>query len=201
MALYSSHTDEQLLSLLKNDDEAAFTELFRRYDKRIYFFALKMIKNETLAEEIVQEIFIKLWNKRDALTPIDNAQAYILTIAANHTLNQIKKHLSEQRMLDRLAALMKEKFTNNVEELLLLHDSETLVMQAVDKLPPQQKRVYLLSRQEGLNYEEIADKLNISRNTVRNHLVEALRSIRYYIDEQGKVPVTLLALAVLLMKN
>jgi RNA polymerase sigma-70 factor (ECF subfamily) len=198
----SSILDEKsLFAAIAKGEEAAFTELFKRYDKRIYYFTLKMIKTEDLAEEITQDVFIKLWEKRETLVSVLNPEAYILTIAANHTMNQIQKHLSEKKMRQRLARLMREKFENNADELLLLHDSQTMVRQAVDKLPPQQKRVYQLSRDEGLNYDEIAGTMDISRHTVRNHLVEALRSIRQYVDDQGPVPPSLVALAILLLKK
>jgi RNA polymerase sigma-19 factor, ECF subfamily len=195
------YEEKILFAAIARGDQGAFAQLFKRYDKRIHFFALRMIKDDTLAEEITQEIFIKLWEKRSTLPEIDNPEAYILTIAANHTLNYIKKYLSAQKTLDRLAEMMREKFEADADELLLLHDSEAAVNQAIQKLPERQKQVYLLSREEGLDYEEIAKILHISRHTVRNHLVEALRSIRLYLEDQGHTSTPIIAFAILLLKN
>lgn len=200
MLQYADYTDEQLLELLKAGNEAAFTELFHRYDNRIYFFTLKMIKDEETAREITQEIFIKIWERRDRLNNIENPQAYILTIAANHTLSRIRKQLSEKKMLERLATLMKEKIENSTDDQILFRESETLVTQAVKRLPAQQQKVYHLSREQGYNYAEIAEIMDISPNTVRNHLVEARRSIRLYLEKNGDISIPLIAMAIFIMQ-
>lgn len=200
MSLLTQYTDHDLFRLIAQDDQAAFSEIFRRYDKRIYPFVLKMIRTPTQAEEITHEIFIKIWKHRDKLPAIDQPEAYILTIAARHTLDQIKKRLNENKMLQGLSA-SKENSHNDTEEKLLLRDRAALVQQAVHQLPPQQRSVYELSRHEGMTYEQIAAQLQISPNTVRNHLVKALRFIRDYMREQDELPVTLLAAALLLLKK
>ena len=194
MSGHVQYTDHELFRLIAGSDEAAFAEIFRRYDRRIYPFVLKMIKTATQAEEITHEIFIKLWRHRERLISIDQPEAYIFTIAARHTLDQIKKRLNESRMLQRLSAAVPPAH-NDTEESLLLKDKEALVQQAVDQLPPQQKMVYLLSRQQGLSYDEIARQMGISANTVRNHLVKALQSMRCWLDQQDQLPAILLACA------
>lgn len=191
MSIFLQHTDHDLFRLIAGGDEFAFAELFRRYDRRIYPFVLKMIKTEAQAEEITQEIFIKIWRNRDKLAPIGQPEAYIFTIAARHTLDQIRKRLNENKMLQHLSAHLPPTH-NDTEESLLLKDKEALVQQAIGLLPPQQKKVYLLSRQQGLSYEEIAREMDISPNTVRNHLVKALQSIRTWLDQQDQIPALLL---------
>ncbi|HEY6901101.1 MAG TPA: RNA polymerase sigma-70 factor [Puia sp.] len=192
------NTDHDLFRQIAMGDEAAFGELFRRYDRRIYPFVLRMIKSEVQAEEITHEIFIKIWKTRERLPSIDQPEAYIFTIAARHTLDQIKKRLNENRMLQRLST-SQSPVHHDPEEMLLFKDKEALVRQAVDQLPPQQKAVYLLSRQQGLSYEEIAQELGISANTVRNHLVKALQSMRSWLDQQDHIPSVLLACAYILL--
>lgn len=193
------NTDQGLFRLIAMGDETAFAELFRRYDRRIYPFVLKMIKSEVQAEEITHEIFIKIWRTRERLTSIDQPEAYIFTIAARHALDQIRKRLNENRMLQRLSASLPPAH-NDPEEKLLFKDKEALIQQAIDQLPPQQKSVYLLSRQQGLSYEEIAGELGISPNTVRNHLVKALQSMRNWLEQQDQLPVFLIACAHLLLQ-
>ena len=168
-------------------DEAAFSEIFRRYDKRIYPFVLKMIKTNAVAEELTQEIFIKLWFNRQKLNVVNNPSSYLFTIAANHTLDHIRKKLNERKMLNSLSDILTNNSSNNAEESMLFRDCEALVQQAVLGLPAQQKKVYTLSRQQGLSNEEIARQLNLSPNTVRNHLSEALRSIRAFLEQKGQV--------------
>ena len=180
--------------MVAQSDEAAFSELFRRYDKRIYPFVLKMIKTVSVAEEITQEIFIKLWFNRQKLNEVNNASSYLFTIAANHTLDHIRKILNERKMLNNLSGILKDDSSNNTEESMLFRDCEALVQKAVAGLPAQQKKIYILSRQHGLSNEEIARQLNLSPNTVRNHLSEALRSIRIFLERKGQVFISLLFL-------
>ncbi|MES1160314.1 MAG: RNA polymerase sigma-70 factor [Bacteroidota bacterium] len=200
MSFLAQHTDHELFRLIASDEEAAFAELFRRYDRRIYPFVLKMIRTEALAEDITHEIFIKIWQHREKLPGIDRPEAYILTIAARHTLDYIKKRLNENKMLQGLAA-SKEGSHNDTEDKLLGRDRAALVQQGVTMLPPQQRSVYELSRLEGMNYDQIARQLNISPHTVRNHLVKALQFLRDYLKEQDELPVTLLACALLFIKK
>lgn len=189
-----------MFRLIALGDEPAFAELFRRYDRRIYPFVLKMIKSPILAEEITQEIFIKIWRHRESLSVIEQPESYILTIAARHTLDQIKKRLNEHKMLQRFSAGLSPTH-NEPEELLLLKDTEELIQRAVDQLPPQQKSVYLLSRQQGLSYEEIGQELKISPHTVRNHLVKALAAIRIWLEQQDQLPLFLVCCAPFLLRN
>jgi RNA polymerase sigma-70 factor (ECF subfamily) len=187
MSAYYSHSDIELCRLVAKADEAAFAELFRRYDKRIYPFVLKMLKSAALAEEVTQEIFIKLWLNREKLAAVEKPASFILTVASRHTLDHIRKQLNERRMLDKLSEKLQVASFNNTEELLLLKDSELLISEALHQLPPQQKKVYILSRHEGLTNAEIASRLQLAHLTVRNHLNEALRNIRHYLQKKGQV--------------
>jgi len=200
LSFLEEYTDHDLFRRIATGDEGAFAELFRRYDKRIYPFVLKMIRTEAHAEEITQEIFIKIWRHREKLGLIDQPEAYILTISARHTLDHIKKRLNENKMLRRFSAAQ-DKTHNDTEESLLLRDKEALIWQAVDQLPPQQKAVYLLSRQQGLSYDQIAQELALSPNTVRNHLVKALQFMRQWLKRHDTLPAVLLACTNLLLKK
>jgi RNA polymerase sigma-70 factor (ECF subfamily) len=200
LSLSASNTDTDLFHRIARGDERAFEELFRRWDRRIYPFVLKMIRTPLLAEELTQEIFIKIWQHREKLDEVVNPEAYILTIATRHTLDLIKRQLNESRMLEKFSAI-RPRSHNDTDEILLFRDRAALIQQAVDQLPPQQKAVYLLSRQEGLDYDAIGQQMNISPNTVRNHLVKALQSIRTYLHDQDLLPTFLLTCALLLVKK
>ncbi|HTN37614.1 MAG TPA: RNA polymerase sigma-70 factor [Arachidicoccus sp.] len=184
---FRSYSNEQLFELLKCSDEGAFAEIFSRYDRRIYRFIHKMVKDNGIATDVTQEVFIRIWTKREQLAEVHNMEAYIFTIASNLTLNQIKKRLRERQIREKLQSQWRQNKASDADNLLLLHDCETLVARVVEQLPPQQKRIYRLSREEGLNYEEISQTMKISPNTVRNHLVKALQTIRIYIEKQGQI--------------
>lgn len=175
-----------------NDD--AFRCLFDNYKNRLYGYVLAITHSHYTAEEITQEIFIKLWLCRDILHEVENLDGYIFAIARNKTLNHLRKAAYDVRLLRELQERASAAhFTNNVEERALVSEYDRLLQDALALLSPQRRLVYQLSRQRGLNHEEIAHRLQLSRHTVKNHMVEALRFIRHYFVEHGSVLALLLA--------
>jgi RNA polymerase sigma-70 factor (family 1) len=163
-----------------------FKRLFDSYKNRIYGYVLAIAHSRYTAEEITQEIFIKLWVCRDLLSQVENLDGYIFTLARNRTLNYLRKVASDARLLRELQELAMPQH-NNVEERVLETDYEQLLHDAVSMLSPQRRLVFQLSRDSGLNHAQIAAQLHLSRNTVKNHLVEALRFIRSYLGRHGSV--------------
>ncbi|HWJ92336.1 MAG TPA: RNA polymerase sigma-70 factor [Flavisolibacter sp.] len=175
--------DERLLfARMSTGDQQAFSQIFHHYSQRIYGFILSKTKSEELTEEIVQDVFIKLWNKRDEVREIENYGAYILTMAANKTYDFLRKMASEEKLKQRVW-LSIQNHSNITEETLDFKQSQALLNEAIEQLPPQRKKVFLLSRQEGLSHNEIAERMNLSPKTVNNHLVEALRFIKEYLKQ------------------
>ena len=176
----------------------SFKCLFDTYKNRLYGYVLAITRCPYTAEEITQEIFIKLWLRRDILHEVENLDGYIFTVARNKTLNHLRKAAYDVRLLLELQARAASNYcSNNVEERALSGEFDRLLRDALALMSPQRRLVYLLSRQHGMNHEEIAQQLRLSRNTVRNHMVEALRFLRRYFGEHGSI---LLAL-ILLIKN
>ncbi len=139
-----------------------------------------MTVSDVIAEEMVQDIFIKIWERREQLTDIENMDAYLFTILYNQVYKHYKKRALDRKLLKLIAE--SPHFHNITEETLLLREKEKLINEAVAKLPSQQQKVFRLSKQEGLSREQIAEKLGISPHTVRNHLADATRFIRTYLD-------------------
>ncbi|RYE29053.1 MAG: RNA polymerase sigma-70 factor [Sphingobacteriaceae bacterium] len=169
-----------------------FDCLFEHYKKRVYIYVLKVVKSQFLAEEITQEIFIKLWLYRNKLSEINNLDGFIFKIVRNQALNHLRKAAYDERLLKEILAFAAPE-QNNVDEKIIAADYQLLVQQALDCLSPQRRLVYELSRKKGLNYEEIACQLNLSRNTVKNHIVSALKHIHNYLSKNG------ISIAVLLL--
>ncbi|MDH7460749.1 RNA polymerase sigma-70 factor [Chitinophagaceae bacterium 26-R-25] len=189
--------EKHLLSLVALGDVHAFSAIYHHYNRSIYPFVLKITKSETLAEEIIQEVFISVWVNRTQMTQVENFRAYIYTIATNKTLNYFKKAVAETRRILHVSATS-AKVSNVTEEEIFAKESESLVQAAVESLPEQRKKIYKLSRHEGLTHEQIADKLNISKNTVKNQLVEALKFIRHYLNKNNEIP---LAITFMIVKS
>lgn len=173
---------KDLFDRISKSDEAAFTEIFYHYTQRIYHYILGKTKSQLIAEEIVQETFIKLWANREKLSDVLNPEAYIFSIAAHKLSDWFTKMAYDEKIKNHIWQTISN--TSNITfETLDLHDSQQLVNEAIEKLSPQQKKIYLLSRQRGLSHAEIADELKIAEKTVSNHLTEALRIIRDYLEK------------------
>jgi len=161
-----------------------FESLFHLYKERVYGYVLKIVRSADAAEEITQEIFIKLWLCREMLNQIDNLDAYIYVIARNKSLNHLRKAAYDIRLLNELRAFIPEEY-NNTEDRTAVRDYELLLQNAINSLSTQRKQVYQLSRIEGLSHDEIAGRINLSKKTVKNGLTEALKLIRQHLHKFG----------------
>ncbi len=172
-----------------------FDRIFDKYKKRVYVYVLTVVKSPFLAEEITQEIFIKLWLYRDKLQEITNLDGFIFKIVRNHSLNHLRKAAYDERLLQEIVSFIVPE-QNNIDDKLIVNDYTVLMAEALKKLSSQRRLVYELSRNNGLNHEEIAVRLNLSKNTVKNHIVSALKHIRNYLIENGiSIAVLMLFLA------
>ncbi|MEO9145267.1 MAG: RNA polymerase sigma-70 factor [Ginsengibacter sp.] len=175
----SLYDEKALLAEIAAGNEIAFRKLFDFYKKRFYAVALKMTGSDEIAKDIVQDTFMNIWDKRESLSDVDNPSAYFFTAVYRRIYHHYRKVAQEKKLLEEASSI--NDSVNTTEEMVLAHESSELIFEAVEKLPPQQKLVFRLSRQEGLNREEVASQLNISPNTVRNHLAEAIKFIRTFL--------------------
>lgn len=179
-------TDHELALLISTGNKEAFRTLFKKYRNKIFSIAWKFTETEEIAENLVQEVFIKLWINKEKLANVENLNAYLNTVVRNHILNYLRKVAAEQKFLQRLAVKEIEKEKTGFDRVCY-KELQHLVHEAVDQLPPQQKRVYNFSRSEGLKYEEIAERMGISRSTVKGHIIEALNHIRKFLSANGEM--------------
>ena len=140
----------------------------------LYSFLIKLTKSVELTEDVIQDVFIKLWHNRALLDGIAEVDAYLITLAKNRALNAFKRATRERFFYDT----QEEGIENGTDERLILNDTLKRVGKAVENLPPQQRLVYVLSREKFMKRQEIADHLKISSSTVNNHLMQALRTLR-----------------------
>ena len=171
----------ELLRQLIAGDPVAFSKVYTHYQPCICIFAFRFTKSKIAAEEITQEVFIKLWEHRHQIESGHNLESYIKTIARNHIFNLLKKaardKVFQQVLYERMQAL-----GSLTPDKLLEKELELLHQQAVFSLPPRQKMAYILRKEEGLSYKQIAGKLQVSKNTVRNQTSEAIRNIRHQLS-------------------
>lgn len=167
----------QWVKNLKRGDALAFEELFHIYGKRLYHFSLGYLKSKPDAEEIVQEVFLKIWHLRASLDPDLSFNAYLFKIAYRQIMERFRKTSLERRYLADISTEV-VTFTDEMNERADYHSLLELVRKSIDRLPPRQKEVLLMRRSGGMAVADIAEKLGLSPKTVEHHLTEALKNIK-----------------------
>jgi len=175
----ASYSEEELLAFIARGDELAFTRLFDNYRDRIYSIAFRITHSTTIAEEIVQDVFLKIWLRRDRLIEIQNFNAYLSVVTRNHVYKALKQ-IAKNYELTALADKDQLAGDNDSAGLVMEKEYNSLLQKAVDRLPNQQKQVYQYIKEKGLKREEAAGLLHLSPETVKYHLAEAMKNIRTF---------------------
>ena len=187
------NTDKALFERIATGDETAFSIIFFRYTARLAPFVTQLLQSDQWAEEIVQDVFLRLWQARLQLATIDNPSAYLYQMASNRTLDYIRRNARDIK-LQYYASRWLTPAADHPDAQQDFREMDHLLKEAVNRLPAQRRKVYQLVREEGLSHAEIAGRLQISKHTVRNHVAEALQEIRVYLREHGVMVVFLLGL-------
>ena len=164
-----------LLQHIIAGDEVFFKVFFQKYHRQIYAHAFKYASNEDLAEEITQEVFIDIWQYRHALQSVHNIGGYLFKIIRNKALLLLKKQV-KQEMIKR--GLPVAQPTNPTLNTILDKENTTLLNNCIEQLPPKRKEIYILRKQEGRSIQQIASRMRISENTVKNQLKAAGKFIK-----------------------
>lgn len=170
-----------LLENFRDGDEKAFKVLYDYYHRKVYRFAYSFLKEKEPSQEILQETFINLWVNREKLDIKKPLEPYLFVICKRLVLDAFRKVTSTNALREGLLKKISE-IDNRTEESIIYTDIMSYAEKAIAKLPRQQQLVFRLSRIEGLSFDEIAEQLNLSRNTVKNHLVVALKTLRTQLE-------------------
>ena len=182
MKLSKDNITQELLTRLKNGDILAFDQVYELYSHKLFSSVFKILKNETEVDDIVQEVFVKIWESRNKLKDYKLLNSYIFTIAYNNSIDLIRKRISNNKYVEHLKNSATINFAPSIISQIEFNELNIHVGKLIANLPDRQKQVYLLHREEGFTYPEIAKKLRISKNTVENHMVKALKYLRKNID-------------------
>lgn len=169
--------ENDLLARIAQGDEAAFGVVFHHYQKKIYSYTFHLTGSKGLAEELVQDVFLKVWQHRTTLPGLLRFDNWLFTIARNKVFDLLKT-MAKEVAFRRQMAVMLDPASNAVDDSIFARENEERLQKALDCLPPRQKQIFTLSRHQGLKHDEIAARLHISRHTVKTHLVQALRTLR-----------------------
>jgi len=190
------HNEKELLLLASDADQAAFTTLFHMYKNKLYGYVFRLTESEMLTEDIVQDVFMKLWNDHQTLSGIDNFGSYLFRMSKNHVINHFKRMAHETLIMAEMYQY-KPVGHNDIQDNIALKEVEKVLLEIIEKLPAQQKAVYYLSREEEKTHEEIANLLKISSNTVKNHVVQAMATIRTQLRKHADTMLLVAALITL----
>ena len=169
------HFDKGLLVQIAEGDAAAFSEFFHSYRDKLYSFILGICKSPQQSQDIVQDIFLKIWLMRSELSRIRDIDQYLFRMAHNHCINILKRNANE--LLARSESNLYAP-VNLIEEEVEFRETQAFVYRSIEDLPRQQKEVFILSREKGLSQEQISRQLNIAVPTVKAHMTQALRFLR-----------------------
>ncbi|MDR2118400.1 MAG: RNA polymerase sigma-70 factor [Tannerellaceae bacterium] len=163
---------------LENGDHEAFNVLFTRYYPIVKSFLTGFIKNEDLASDMAQDIFFKVWINRESVSRIISFKAYLFRMARNMVYDYYEHNAIKEKYDRKQQEDTENRYSDRIEEELYARELSLLIDLAVDKMPSQRKRIFIMSRKEGFSNDEIAGQLNISKRTVENHITQALNDIR-----------------------
>lgn len=178
--------DFELIKLLTESNTEAYLGLYDKYSPLVYNWAIKFVKIPQLAEDIVQEVFLKIWQIRERLNPQQSFPAFLYKISRNKAFSALKKIAADEKaslqVMSHIGAAVED-----ADKKMLWRQYEEMLADAIGKLPQQRQKVFRLCRQEGKTYDEVATELGISRNTVKEHMVSAVKNIKEYFYQYGEV--------------
>lgn len=174
-------------------DQEAFTTLYRKYHQGIYNFLLRMIKVPALAEDLMQDVFLKIWEDSQHIHVTVSFSSYLYQAARHKAIDALRRIAREPMLEDEVSHRLASGLDEFMHPAYEWRQYESFLNQAIEALPPQRRRAFELVRQEGKKYEEAAALMGITRNTLKQHLSLAVESIRQFLMDQGvAVPVVLL---------
>jgi RNA polymerase sigma-70 factor (family 1) len=193
MATLDNYTNEQLLNAVRMGDCPAFNEVYYRYRRKVSGYAYHFTGSREEAEELTQDIFVKLWETRARIDPLKNFDAYLYTLIRNNFLEALRK--KARANIFRKENITEEPYCKPIDDLVDFKECRQIASQAIETLSPQVKATYILSRDNGYSHAEISRRMGISKHTVNNHIKKSLKTIRKCFKKYS--PETILSLSLL----
>ncbi|NLU90490.1 RNA polymerase sigma-70 factor [Chitinophaga sp. Ak27] len=173
-------------------NEKAFKDLFDKYRGRLFHYISRFVKSDQVAEELVLDVFMKIWTGRELIAQVQHFDAFLFRIAHNKSIDFLRSAARDPRLQELLCEAIELAGADTADAALITHEYEEKVRKAISLLSPQCKKVYTLSREQDLSHDEIARQLQISPATVNNHIVLAQRFIRNYLVKEIDLAIVIL---------
>jgi RNA polymerase sigma-70 factor (family 1) len=185
-----------LILQLRQGSEQAFALLYDRYCKQLYRNMVRLVKDEAVAEELLQDLFLKIWEGRDNIDPGKSFKSFLYKVAENLVYGHFRKVAKNNRLMAKIVVSYAD-FDSNAEEVMIEKENRDLLDKAIAHLPPLRKQVYTLCKLEGKSYEEASSELGISTSTIRNQIVKANKAVKQYFVVNQDIVVMLITAQVL----
>jgi RNA polymerase sigma-70 factor (family 1) len=157
--------------------QALFTKIFKEHEYRLYTLILRLTKSDLYTKDVIQEVFLKLWENRHSIQDIENMESWLYRLTENKVIDFLRKASANDRLKEAIWDNL-QQLRNETESMVTVREYYQIIQKAIDQLPPQRKLIYQLNKEKGLSYKEIANRLHISKHTVKNQLSSAVNSIR-----------------------
>lgn len=182
----TNHTPEQLFEkVVQADDYKAFELIFNKYYNFLCNYALKFVSSPDVAEEVVSDVFFKVWKNRKKILIKTSFESYLFRAVKNQSLDFLKSKANQNLSLDDISPVYERKLDQTPEDVLVFHELENRIETAIESLPPKCKRIFKSSRFQGLKYAEIAEKFGISVKTVETQMGRALSHLRNAVRKEA----------------
>ncbi|WP_237028692.1 RNA polymerase sigma factor [Pedobacter steynii] len=181
MRLYSNLSDVELVDLLKSGNQLAYTEIFERYTRVLLRHAFRLLSDHEEAHDVVQDVFLQLWQKREDLSFKTSLSAYLYASVRNKIFNLLSHQKVILRYAESISSFMVEGY-NIIEDQIREKELALIIEKEVDALPPKMREVFLLNKKDELNYREISERLNISSETAKQQVYKAMKILKLKID-------------------
>lgn len=179
------HIERKILEQVSNGNQQAFQTLFSEYYDRLFHYIYGFIKSKQITEELVMDVFLKIWLGRDIILQIKKFDSFLFRVAHNKSIDFLRSVARDPEFRDLLSEQIQLANTDQADSSILLQEYEIKLREAISLLSPQRKKVYQLSREEDMTHDQIAARLNLSKNTINNHIVEAQKFIRNYLSKNS----------------
>ena len=178
LEIRSDHNNEETI-------QEQFSEIFREHEHQLYTLASRLTKSDQVAKDIIQEVFMKLWEHRNNIPAIRNMEAWLYKLTENKIIDFLRKVSADDRLKKRIWDQV-QQIVNETELNLEAKECNDIIQKAIEQLPAQRRLIYELNKEKGMNYQQIATELQLSKHTVKNQLFSAVQSVRRFITKSAK---------------
>lgn len=174
------YEEQELLSKLREGSADAFTQLYQQFSEQLYYNILALVKDELVAEELLQDIFVRIWRKKESMHVEKNLAGYLFRVSRNRVYDFFKSLNREQELYNRIKVTATEEYSH-IEEAIFSKENADLMHKAIETLSPKRKQAFELCKMEGYSYKEASELMGVSISTLKDHMAKAREGIRIYI--------------------